>query len=69
MNFSDVKNSGLLSFYQYEVGNFGFTENELFENMNKILMWLENNADYALIYQYHEDYNGRCWWLTPHEML
>ena len=48
---------------------FGFTENELFENMNKILMWLENNADYALIYQYYEEYNGRCWWLTPHDML
>ena len=56
-------------FYDAYMGNFGFTENDLFENMNKILMWLEDHKDYALIYQFCEDYDGRYWWLTPQELL
>lgn len=62
--YEDVKRFELSKFYDCYMGNFGFTENELFENMNKILMWLEKYENYGLIFQTNESYNGKCWWLT-----
>lgn len=61
---SESKEYGLDDFLDAYMGNFGFTEDELFRNMNKILMWLENHNSYVLLYQYHEEYEGRNWWLT-----
>lgn len=59
----------LNNYYDPYMGNFAFTENELFTHMNQILLWLEHNESYALIYQYNEAYEGKNWYLTPQETL
>lgn len=51
-------------YYDPYNGNFGFTEDELFRNMNKVLMWLEKHDKYVLLYEYNEAYEGKNWWLT-----
>lgn len=65
--FLEAEEYDLSNYYDMYMGNFQFTENELFENMNTILMWLEEHEDYALIHQ------GACeggdWFLTPQETL
>ena len=61
--YEQAKELKLDGFFDPYVGNFGFNENQLFENMNSILIWLENHSDYVLMYQDGYD-DGICWWLT-----
>lgn len=65
----EAKEFGLNAYYDEYMGNFQFSENELFENMNKVLMWLESHEDYAVIFQKMEEYEGRNWFLTPQNTL
>lgn len=58
-------------FYDPMVGNFGFTELELYKNLEKIKLWLKFHSDYKLLYQNNECSDDASeelvWWLTNFE--
>lgn len=41
----------LIPFYQEKLGNFKFTKEELLENLEVVMLFMENDITYKLIYQ------------------
>lgn len=58
-----AKEFDLIDYLNPYSGNFGFTEEQLNDNQEKIKNWLRNNAEFFLLYQYC-DVDCPCWFLT-----